>query len=107
MHLISPWFQINAIGTYKVISAAVRLMKENTPGEDGERGVIVNLSSVAAMSATDVFAPYAGTKGAVSSMTLPLARDLAKYGVRVNCIAPGKYKPDFARPLIFLFPIHS
>ena len=86
-----PWFQVNAIGTYKVVSAAVHLMKENAPGEDGERGVIVNLGSVGGMDATDVVAPYAGTKGAVHSMTLPLARDLAKYGIRINSIAPGKY----------------
>ena len=83
------YFQINSIGTYKVISAAVRLMKDNAPDKDGERGVVVNLSSRAATDGPDVSAPYAGTKGAVSSMTLPLARDLAKYGIRVNSIAPG------------------
>ena len=82
-------FQVNSVGTYKVISAAVRLMKDNVPDEDGGRGVIVNLASLASTDAPAGYAAYAGTKGAVASMTLPLARDLAKYGIRVNSISPG------------------
>jgi NAD(P)-dependent dehydrogenase (short-subunit alcohol dehydrogenase family) len=64
-------------------------MKENEPTEGGERGVIVNTASVAAFEGQIGQAAYAASKGGVVSLTLPLARELASYGIRVVAIAPG------------------
>jgi NAD(P)-dependent dehydrogenase (short-subunit alcohol dehydrogenase family) len=64
-------------------------MGSNKPNEDGEKGVIVNVASIAAFEGQIGQAAYSASKGGVAAMTLPLARDLASLGVRVNCIAPG------------------
>jgi NAD(P)-dependent dehydrogenase (short-subunit alcohol dehydrogenase family) len=79
-------------------------MKENEPTEGGERGVIVNTASVAAFEGQIGQAAYAASKGGVVSLTLPLARELASYGIRVVAIAPGIFDtpmmaglPDEAR----------
>ena len=66
-------------------------MAENEPNEDGERGVIINTASVAAYDGQRGQAAYSASKGAIVGMTLPIARDLASGGIRVNTIAPGKY----------------
>ena len=87
--------QVNSVGTYKVVASAVRVMKDNVPDEDGGRGVIINLASVTGTDGRGMYAPYSATKGAVAAMTLPLARDLARYGIRVNSIAPGKHPITF------------
>ena len=68
---------------------AAEAMQNNTPVEDGERGVIINTASVAAFDGQIGQVAYSASKGGVVGMTLPLARDLATIGVRVNCIAPG------------------
>jgi NAD(P)-dependent dehydrogenase (short-subunit alcohol dehydrogenase family) len=84
--------QVNLIGTFNVIRLAAAVMKWNEPvgGEDdGERGVIVNTASVAAFDGQIGQAAYAASKGGVVSMTLPIARELARYGIRVMTIAPG------------------
>ena len=81
--------QINLIGTFNVARLAAAVMAENEPGEDNERGVIVNTASVAAFDGQVGQVAYAATKGGVVGMTLPMARDLAKLGIRVNTIAPG------------------
>jgi len=81
--------QVNLIGTFNVARLAAAVMKENEPTEDGERGVIVNTASVAAFEGQIGQAAYAASKGGVVSLTLPLARELASYGIRVVAIAPG------------------
>jgi NAD(P)-dependent dehydrogenase (short-subunit alcohol dehydrogenase family) len=81
--------QVNLIGTFNVARLAAAAMKENEPTEGDERGVIVNTASVAAFEGQIGQAAYAASKGGVVSLTLPLARELASYGIRVVAIAPG------------------
>ena len=81
--------QINLIGTFNVVRLAAGAMRENEPVEDGERGVIVNTASVAAFDGQIGQSAYAASKGGVAAMTLPLARELARWGIRVAAIAPG------------------
>jgi len=81
--------KVNLIGTFDVLRHAAQHMAENTPTDDGERGVIVNVASIAATEGQIGQAAYSASKGGVMAMTLPLARDLASYGIRVNTIAPG------------------
>ena len=81
--------QVNLTGTFNVARLAAAAMKENKPTEGGERGVIVNTASVAAFEGQIGQAAYAASKGGVVSLTLPLARELASYGIRVVAIAPG------------------
>jgi NAD(P)-dependent dehydrogenase (short-subunit alcohol dehydrogenase family) len=92
--------QINLIGTFNVIRLAAETMAQNTPGESGERGVIVNTASVAAYDGQVGQAAYAASKGGVTAMTLPVARDLAPLGIRVMTIAPG----IFATPMLVGLP---
>ena len=80
---------INLIGTFNVLRLCAARMAENEPGEDGERGVIVNTASVAAFDGQVGQVAYAASKGGVVGMTLPIARDLAKLGIRCNTVAPG------------------
>ena len=82
---------INLIGTFNVIRLAAAAMVGNEPGEDGGRGVIVNTASVAAFDGQIGQAAYAASKGGVASMTLPLAREFARSGIRVVTIAPGLF----------------
>jgi NAD(P)-dependent dehydrogenase (short-subunit alcohol dehydrogenase family) len=81
--------RVNLIGTYNVSSLAAAQMSRNEPLEYGERGAIVNTSSVAAFEGQIGQTAYAASKGGVVALTLPMARDLSSMGVRVNCIAPG------------------
>lgn len=92
--------EINLIGTFNVIRLAASAMQGNTPNEQQERGVIVNTASVAAYDGQIGQAAYSASKGAVAAMTLPLARDLARTGIRVMCIAPGIFKT----PMMAGFP---
>jgi NAD(P)-dependent dehydrogenase (short-subunit alcohol dehydrogenase family) len=80
---------VNLVGSFNVAKAAADLMQHNAPGEDGERGVIVNTASVAAYEGQIGQAAYSASKGGVVGMTLPMARELARFGIRVNTIAPG------------------
>nr|WP_290667461.1 3-hydroxyacyl-CoA dehydrogenase [Ardenticatena sp.] len=80
---------VNLTGTFNCIRLAAAAMAENDPNEDGERGVIVNTASVAAFDGQIGQAAYSASKGGVVGMTLPIARDLAQYGIRVMTIAPG------------------
>lgn len=80
---------INLIGTFDMVRLAATAMSRNEPNENGERGAIVNLASVAAFDGQIGQAAYSSSKGGVVGMTLPVARDLSAVGVRVNCIAPG------------------
>jgi 3-hydroxyacyl-CoA dehydrogenase/3-hydroxy-2-methylbutyryl-CoA dehydrogenase len=92
--------EVNLIGTFNVVRLAAARMSRNTPNDGGERGVIVNTASVAAFEGQIGQAAYSASKGGVVGMTLPIARDLAKLGIRVCTIAPGL----FATPLLMLMP---
>jgi len=82
---------INLVGTFNCARLAAEIMAQNVPGADGERGVIVNTASIAAFEGQKGQAAYAASKGGVAAMTLPMARDLAGMGIRVNAIAPGVF----------------
>ena len=81
--------QVNLIGTFNSIRLAAAAMAENQPNEEGERGVIINTASVAAFDGQIGQAAYSASKGGIVGMTLPIARDLARTGIRVMTIAPG------------------
>jgi NAD(P)-dependent dehydrogenase (short-subunit alcohol dehydrogenase family) len=83
--------QINLIGTFNVIRLAAAAIAKNQPNEGGERGVIVNTASVAAFDGQIGQAAYAASKGGIVGMTLPIAREFARIGVRVMTIAPGTF----------------
>ena len=80
---------VNLIGSFNVAKAAAELMQHNEAGPDGERGVIINTASVAAYEGQIGQAAYSASKGGVIGMTLPMAREFARIGVRVMTIAPG------------------
>jgi len=80
---------VNLVGSFNVAKAAANHMQNNPPNEQGERGVIINTASVAAYEGQIGQAAYAASKGGVVSMTLPMARELARFGIRVMTIAPG------------------
>ena len=83
--------QINVVGTFNVIRFCTQeMVKNNTPNEDGQRGVIINTTSIAAYEGQRGQAAYSASKGAIVGMTVPIARDLAQFGIRVNTIAPGE-----------------
>ena len=92
--------EINLVGTFNVIRLAASRMVGNDPNEHGERGVIVNTASAAAFEGQIGQAAYSASKGGVVGMTLPIARDLAREGIRVCTIAPGL----FETPLLMSLP---
>jgi NAD(P)-dependent dehydrogenase (short-subunit alcohol dehydrogenase family) len=92
--------QINLIGTFNVLRYAASAMIATEPDADGERGVCVNTASVAAFDGQIGQIAYSASKGGVVGMTLPAARDLSQYGIRVNTIAPGL----FDTPLLAALP---
>merc|ERR1712216_584444 len=81
--------KINTYGTFSTSSKAAAILSKQETDADGERGVIVNVASVAAFEGQKGQVAYAASKGAVVSMALPMARDLARFGIRVNTICPG------------------
>jgi NAD(P)-dependent dehydrogenase (short-subunit alcohol dehydrogenase family) len=83
--------RINLVGTYNITRLAVAEMVKLDPLSDGERGVIVNTASVAAFDGQVGQEAYAASKAGIAGMTLPLARDLAQFGVRACTIAPGLF----------------
>lgn len=82
---------VNLKGTFNTCRLAAERMQHNTPDADGNTGVIVNTASIAAFDGQKGQPAYAASKAGVAGMTLPMARDLASVGVRVNCIAPGLF----------------
>ena len=82
---------VNLIGSFNVAKAAAEIMQHNVPGADGERGVIVNTASIAAYEGQIGQAAYSASKGGVIGMTLPMAREFARIGVRVMTVAPGVF----------------
>ena len=96
--------RVNLIGTFNVLRLAAAAMASNAPAAGGERGVIVNTASVAAFDGQIGQAAYSASKGGIVAMTLPIAREFARIGVRVMTIAPGTFEtpllgalPDAAR----------
>ncbi|MCF2503303.1 3-hydroxyacyl-CoA dehydrogenase [Dyadobacter sp. CY107] len=90
--LFEKTVKTNLIGTFNVMRLAAFAMERNDPNDEGERGVIINTASVAAFDGQMGQVAYAASKGGIVSMTLPVARDLAKSGIRVMAIAPGLFE---------------
>ncbi|MCA1779557.1 MAG: SDR family NAD(P)-dependent oxidoreductase [Xanthomonadaceae bacterium] len=82
---------VNLVGSFNVAKAAADRMQNNTANQDGERGVIINTASVAAWEGQIGQAAYSASKGGVVAMTLPMAREFTRFGIRVNTIAPGVF----------------
>lgn len=91
---------VNLVGSFNVAKAAAERMQHNPPGEDDERGVIINTASIAAFEGQIGQAAYSASKGGVVGMTLPMAREFARIGVRVMTIAPG----IFHTPMVDIMP---
>src|SRR5919112_2723874 len=92
LHELGPFTRtvmVNLVGTFNVLRLAAAAMAQTEPGEDGERGVIVNTASIAAYDGQIGQVAYAASKGGIVGLTLPAARDLSSVGVRVCTIAPG------------------
>ncbi|OQV22838.1 3-hydroxyacyl-CoA dehydrogenase type-2 [Hypsibius exemplaris] len=87
--LFSKIIQVNTVGTFNVIRLMMPIMGKQEPDADGQRGVIINASSVLGLEAVGGFAAYAASKAAVAGLTLPLAREFGPLGIRVIAIAPG------------------
>ena len=81
--------EINVYGTIYVAAHAAKAMSKNTPNERGERGVVINVASVAAFEGQRGQVAYSASKGAIAGITCPMARDLGRFGIRVCTIAPG------------------
>jgi NAD(P)-dependent dehydrogenase (short-subunit alcohol dehydrogenase family) len=92
--------RVNLIGTFNMLRLAASRMQANTPDADGGRGAIVNTASVAAFDGQIGQAAYAASKGGIVSLALPAARELARFGIRVNTVAPG----IFLTPLLAELP---
>jgi NAD(P)-dependent dehydrogenase (short-subunit alcohol dehydrogenase family) len=93
---------VNLVGSFNVAKTAANLMQHNEPLEGGERGVIINTASVAAYEGQIGQAAYSASKGGIVGMTLPMARELARFGIRVMTIAPG----IFWTPMVDGMPEH-
>ncbi|MFA5488575.1 MAG: 3-hydroxyacyl-CoA dehydrogenase [Candidimonas sp.] len=100
LDLFQKTVAVNLFGTFNMCRLAASAMSENTPEPTGERGVLINTASVAAFDGQIGQAAYSASKAAVAGMTLPIARDLAKLGIRCMTIAPG----IFGTPMIFGMP---
>jgi NAD(P)-dependent dehydrogenase (short-subunit alcohol dehydrogenase family) len=100
LELFERVIRINLIGTFNVIRLAAAAMVEGEPNDEGERGVIVNTASVAAFEGQIGQAAYSASKGGIVGLTLPVARELARQGIRVVTIAPG----IFDTPLLAALP---
>jgi 3-hydroxyacyl-CoA dehydrogenase/3-hydroxy-2-methylbutyryl-CoA dehydrogenase len=90
---------VNLIGTFNVVRLAAARMLANEPNESGERGVFVNTASIAAFDGQIGQAAYSASKGGIVGMTLPIARDLARHGIRCCTIAPGLFDTPLLRTL--------
>ncbi|MDZ7878646.1 MAG: 3-hydroxyacyl-CoA dehydrogenase [Saprospiraceae bacterium] len=96
----SKVIQINLIGTFNVIRLAANIIQNTEGGDSGEKGVIINTASVAAFDGQIGQAAYSASKGGIVAMTLPIARELARVGIRVMTIAPG----IFETPMLMNMP---
>ena len=89
--LFNKVIQVNLVGSYNVTKEAAAFMVQNEPNDDGERGVIISTASIAAFEGQIGQAAYSASKGGVVGMMLPIAREFAQFGIRVNTIAPGVF----------------
>ncbi|GLU43950.1 SDR family NAD(P)-dependent oxidoreductase [Allomuricauda sp. NBRC 101325] len=92
--------KVNLVGTFNLLRLTAHQMQQNAHGEDGERGVIINTASVAAFEGQIGQAAYSASKGGIVAMTLPIAREFARFGIRVMTIAPG----IFETPMLLNLP---
>jgi 3-hydroxyacyl-CoA dehydrogenase/3-hydroxy-2-methylbutyryl-CoA dehydrogenase len=91
LDVFSEIVQVNLIGSFNLTRLAAEIMKDNEPNEEGEKGIIINTASVAAFEGSSGQPAYSAAAGGIVSMTLPLARELSAYGIRVMTIAPGVF----------------
>jgi NAD(P)-dependent dehydrogenase (short-subunit alcohol dehydrogenase family) len=89
--LFNKVIQVNLVGSFNVTKEAAAFMVQNEPNDDGERGVIISTASIAAFEGQIGQAAYSASKGGVVGMMLPIAREFAGFGIRVNTIAPGVF----------------
>jgi NAD(P)-dependent dehydrogenase (short-subunit alcohol dehydrogenase family) len=92
LDLFAKGININLVGTFNVLRLAAQAMTKNEPTKDGERGIIINTASVAAFDGQIGQASYSASKSGVVGMALPIARELARYGIRICTIAPGIFE---------------
>ena len=102
LDFFSKTIQVNLVGSFNIIKAVGAAMESNDPSDDGERGVIISTASVAAYDGQIGQAAYSASKAGIVGMTLPIAREYARIGVRVNAIAPG----IFWTPMVDGMPEH-
>jgi NAD(P)-dependent dehydrogenase (short-subunit alcohol dehydrogenase family) len=102
LSIFSTTVSVNLVGSFNVAKTAADLMQHNEAGEDGEKGVIINTSSVAAYEGQIGQAAYSASKAGLVGMTLPMARELSRFGIRVMTIAPG----IFWTPMLEGMPEH-
>jgi NAD(P)-dependent dehydrogenase (short-subunit alcohol dehydrogenase family) len=100
LHTFAKVITVNLVGSFNMIRLAAEAMSKNEPEPTGERGVLISTASVAAYDGQIGQAAYAASKGGVVGMTLPIARDLARNGIRNMTIAPG----IFGTPMLFTMP---
>ena len=100
LHLFAKVINVNLVGSFNMIRLAAEAMCKNAPEPTGERGVLISTASVAAYDGQIGQAAYSASKGGVVGMTLPIARDLARNGIRNMTIAPG----IFGTPMLFTMP---
>ena len=91
LSLFEKVLKVNLIGSFNMLRICADKMQSNNPDHEGEKGVIINTASVAAFDGQIGQAAYAASKGGIAGMTLPIARELASNGIRVNTIAPGLF----------------
>lgn len=99
LNLFRRVIEINLVGTFNVLRLAGQAMRGNAPNAHGERGVIITTSSVAAFEGQIGQAAYSASKGGVAALTLPAARELARFGIRVVSIAPGVFETPMVQKL--------
>ena len=100
LHTFQQTIDINLVGSFNVARLAAEVIAQNDPEDDGARGVIINTASIAAMDGQRGQAAYAASKGGIVGLSLPMARDLARAGIRVMAIAPG----IFLTPMLMGLP---
>jgi len=100
LHMFAKVISVNLVGSFNMIRLAAEAMSKNEPEPTGERGVLISTASVAAYDGQIGQAAYSASKGGVVGMTLPIARDLARNGIRNMTIAPG----IFGTPMLFTMP---